>query len=70
MRRRAVHRGCAAPGDIPAGEMCRERLREQKHHTIEHRDIDVLAAAGLLASDERRQHADRAVEAAAGPLNA
>ena len=60
--RRAVERGCAAPRNPSLAEMIGERLRDQQHRPVQHRDIHVLSAAGLMAREQRREHADRRVQ--------
>src|SRR5580658_3519053 len=64
----AVEHGLAALGELAVGEEAGERLREERQRPVHHRDVDVLTVSGLRARHQRREHADRAVHAAAGVI--
>src|SRR5207248_4619254 len=55
----------AAQDRCAAGERAGERGGGERHYPLSHRDVHVLAAAGTLARDQRRQDADGGVHATA-----
>ena len=59
-----VGMGIAGAARHLAGDQIVHRLvGEARHADVEHGDVDVVAAAGLVAARERRQHRDRRVHA-------